>query len=41
MLDIKWIRENPEKLDKALVSRGLEPQAEKLIQLDFARRSHV
>ncbi|WP_375645465.1 serine--tRNA ligase [Bartonella sp. AA56HLJMS] len=41
MLDIKWIRDNPEKLDKALVSRGLEPQAEKLIQLDLARRSHI
>ncbi|WP_273718517.1 MULTISPECIES: serine--tRNA ligase [Bartonella] len=41
MLDIKWIRENPEKLDKALASRGLEPQAERLIQLDLARRSHV
>lgn len=41
MLDIKWIRENPVKLDKALISRGLEPQAEKLIQLDLARRSHV
>ncbi|WP_455474544.1 serine--tRNA ligase [Bartonella sp. B30(2025)] len=41
MLDIKWIRENPEKLDKALESRGIEPQAEKLIKLDFERRSHV
>ncbi|WP_144752112.1 MULTISPECIES: serine--tRNA ligase [Bartonella] len=41
MLDIKWIRENPEELDKALVRRGLEPQAERLIQLDLARRSHV
>lgn len=41
MLDIKWIRENPEELDKALVSRGLEPQAERLIQLDLARRSYV
>ncbi|WP_375706680.1 serine--tRNA ligase [Bartonella sp. AA126HLJHH] len=41
MLDIKWIRDNPEKLDKALVSRGLEPQAERLIQLDLARRSHI
>ncbi|WP_375610178.1 MULTISPECIES: serine--tRNA ligase [unclassified Bartonella] len=41
MLDIKWIRDNPEKLDKALVSRGLEPQAKRLIQLDLARRSHI
>ncbi|WP_336294143.1 serine--tRNA ligase [Bartonella sp. CB169] len=41
MLDIKWIREHPEKLDEALKNRGIEPQAEKLIKLDFERRSHV
>ncbi|AGF74364.1 seryl-tRNA synthetase [Bartonella australis AUST/NH1] len=41
MLDIKWIRENPEKLDVALASRGIEPQAQKLITLDLERRSHV
>ncbi|MET3590007.1 seryl-tRNA synthetase [Bartonella silvatica] len=41
MLDIKWIREQPEKLDEALINRGLEPQAEKLIKLDLERRSYV
>ncbi|WP_208435246.1 serine--tRNA ligase [Bartonella phoceensis] len=41
MLDIKWIRENPEKLDKALENRGIGPQAERLIKLDFERRSYV
>ncbi|EJF81879.1 serine--tRNA ligase [Bartonella doshiae] len=41
MLDIKWIREHPEKLDEALAKRGLEPQAERLIKLDLARRTHV
>ncbi|KEC55502.1 serine--tRNA ligase [Bartonella koehlerae] len=41
MLDIKWIREHPEKLDAALAKRGIEPQAERLIKLDFERRSYV
>ncbi|MBA9082449.1 MULTISPECIES: serine--tRNA ligase [Bartonella] len=41
MLDIKWIRENPEKLDAALKNRGIEPQAQRLIELDLERRSHV
>lgn len=38
MLDIKWIRENPEALDKALKSRGLEPAAKHIIALDEERR---
>lgn len=41
MLDIKWIRENPQKLDEALAKRNAEPQAEKLIALDLERRNHV
>ncbi|MCZ2158218.1 serine--tRNA ligase [Bartonella sp. 220] len=41
MLDIKWIREHPEELDKALEDRGIEPQAKNLIELDRERRSHV
>jgi seryl-tRNA synthetase len=41
MLDIKWIRENPEALDAALAKRGAEAQSEQLIALDEARRSHV
>jgi len=41
MLDIKWIRDNPEALDAALSKRGAAPQAASLIELDEARRSHV
>ena len=41
MLDIKWIRENPEALDAALAKRGAGAQSEQLIALDEARRSHV
>jgi seryl-tRNA synthetase len=41
MLDIKWIRENPAALDAALKKRGAEPQAERLVALDEARRQHV
>jgi seryl-tRNA synthetase len=41
MLDIKWIRENPEALDAALAKRGADAQSEKLIALDEARRTHV
>ena len=41
MLDIKWIRENPEALDDALAKRGAEPLSESLIALDEKRRSAV
>ncbi|BCP53174.1 serine--tRNA ligase [Kaistia sp. 32K] len=41
MLDIKWIRENPEALDRALASRGAEPISSTLIALDEARRAHI
>jgi len=41
MLDIKWIRENPEALDRALRNRNAEPAAERLIGLDAARRAHI
>ncbi|WP_297322719.1 serine--tRNA ligase [uncultured Bartonella sp.] len=41
MLDIKWIRENPQKLDEALKKRNAEPLAAKLIALDLERRNHV
>jgi len=41
MLDIKWIRENPEALDAALAKRGAEPQSQSLIALDEKRRSVV
>ena len=38
MLDIRWIRENPELFDAALEKRGLAPHARKLIDLDGRRR---
>jgi seryl-tRNA synthetase len=41
MLDIKWIRESPEALDRALRNRNAEPAAERLIALDEARRAHI
>jgi len=41
MLDIKWIRENPDALDKALASRGAEPAAKRLIAKDEERRKHI
>lgn len=41
MLDIKWIRENPEAFDDALARRGMEPLSSGLIALDEKRRQHV
>ncbi|MEE9313311.1 MAG: serine--tRNA ligase [Rhizobiaceae bacterium] len=41
MLDIKWIKENPNAFDEALAMRGLEPLAETLSELDEKRRAHV
>ncbi|OWV73656.1 serine--tRNA ligase [Rhizobium sp. R339] len=41
MLDIKWIRENPEALDAALAKRNAEPLAQGLVALDEKRRSAV
>jgi seryl-tRNA synthetase len=41
MLDIKWIRENPDALDAALAKRGAEPAAAGLIALDEARRAQI
>lgn len=38
MHDIKFIRENPAAFDAALARRGLEPLAEKLLELDKASR---
>ncbi|MGB0683644.1 MAG: serine--tRNA ligase [Magnetovibrionaceae bacterium] len=38
MHDIKWIRDNPEAFDAGLAKRGMEPQAEALIELDAKRR---
>lgn len=41
MLDIKWIRENPQFFDEALQKRGLAPAAESLLSLDDERRNLV
>jgi seryl-tRNA synthetase len=41
MLDIRWIRENPDALDAALRNRRQEPQAARLIALDEARRAAI
>jgi len=41
MLDIKWIRENPEALDRALANRRAEPASARLIALDEARRAAI
>jgi len=38
MLDLKWIRENPEDFDRGLRRRGLEPLAAQLLDLDARRR---
>jgi seryl-tRNA synthetase len=41
MLDIKWIRDNPQALDAALARRNAEPLAAQLITLDEKRRAIV
>jgi len=41
MLDIRWIRDNPEALDRALEKRGAAPESAKLIGLDEARRTAI
>ena len=38
MHDIKWIREHGEAFDVAMKRRGLEPQAERILALDKAKR---
>lgn len=41
MLDIKWIRENPESFDQALAKRSAAPQSARLVALDEQRRQHI
>ncbi len=41
MLDIKWVRDNPDALDNALKARGAAPAAAELVALDDQRRSHI
>jgi seryl-tRNA synthetase len=39
MLDLKWLRDNPDALDRALVSRGQTPRAAELGRLEAAWRA--
>ncbi|RCL04042.1 MAG: seryl-tRNA synthetase [Candidatus Tokpelaia sp. JSC189] len=41
MLDIKWIRENPQVLDSALAKRNAKPQAAAVLFADQKRRNHI
>lgn len=41
MLDIKWIRENPNQLDEALKARGAEHQSSNVLAADEKRRAAV
>ncbi len=41
MLDIRFIRENPDVLDQALAKRGASPQSKFLMDLDEQRRAHI
>ncbi len=41
MHDLKWIRDNAQAFDAALVKRGLERQSPAILELDEERRKHV
>ena len=41
MHDIKWIRDNPDRLDRALERRGMPAQARALLAIDERRRSAI
>lgn len=41
MLDLKWIRENPQLLDEALERRGAATASPEVRRLDEARREHL
>ncbi|QEK38100.1 serine--tRNA ligase [Candidatus Cytomitobacter indipagum] len=41
MLDLNWIRENPDKLDKNFIDRGSNAQSEKILDADKKWRSAV
>ncbi len=41
MLDIKWIRENPQALDAALARRNAAPLSSEIVKLDAARRASL
>ena len=39
MLDLRWIRENPDGLDRGLQRRGMEPMSSGILALDSDRRA--
>ena len=39
MFDLKWIRENAEAFDRALINRGLGPASDAILKLDARRRA--
>ena len=39
MLDLRWLRENPDQFDTALARRGMPAAADPIVQLDQQRRS--
>lgn len=41
MHDIKWIREQPEAFDSAMVRRGLSPLSQEILALDKAQRGAI
>jgi seryl-tRNA synthetase len=41
MFDIRWIRQNPQAFDRGLARRGLEPQSQRLLEIDRDRRDIV
>ncbi len=41
MLDIKWIRENPDLLDQAMQKRFAEPIAKQILLLDKQKRDYI
>ncbi len=41
MLDLKWIRDNPQALDEALERRGAAAASPEVRRLDEARREHL
>lgn len=41
MLDIKWIRENPEAFDEGLKKRGLPPHSQRVLRLDAEKRDLI
>src|SRR5262249_60608136 len=41
MHDIKWIRDNPDAFDRGLARRGLNGEANRLIEIDERRRGAI